>query len=474
MTDHTPTRTRPPQGSYSPEDYQKRKHRFLWMLILLTPACLWLTAQVALFGLGTNRVEDTVLSSMAADYNRWQPQRFNPLKPDLIGTIRADQLTLVALPGVDVYGTVIPFISFGTGTPITETPSVTPTVTSTPTLATRTPTPTYTPTIIWPPLRTDTPIATVTTVVSPTWTPIPPTSIPPTAVPPTIAPPTVQFHRTAYSVNEDMGNASIVVILSAVSSQTITVGVDTSDGSATASDDYTNTSVILTFLPGQISQIVDISIIDDTSEEGSETLSVVLSNPVNAIIGANDTATLTIVDDDPVPATPCSGYSGPYTLATPALAAVDNNGMNVACGQAITIDLGSTPIIADVDAAFDLVVYELQQTGTNNIEMDWVIVQVGTSNAGPWLTVFYWGDGGPDANTSLGRSGFTVAEGDNEVIPMANPQLLTALVGLPLITGIGIDVDAFAPPGVYQWLRIFAPNGGTNDPAQVDYIQIIS
>lgn len=183
MTTRTQVKAQLIQNSHSPEDSRKRRHRFFWLLMLLIPACLWLTAQVALLGLGTNRVEDTVLSSMAADYSQWQPQRFNPLKPDLIGTIRADQLTLVALPGVNTFGTIVPFIPFGTGTPITEVPSATPTATPTPTLATRMPTPTPTLVTIWPPLWTDTPIATVTTVATPIWTSIPPTPIPPTAMP---------------------------------------------------------------------------------------------------------------------------------------------------------------------------------------------------------------------------------------------------------------------------------------------------
>lgn len=183
MTAQTPVTMQPIQGSASFEDSRKRKYRFLWLLILLIPACLWLTAQVALVGLGVNQVEDTVLSSMAADYSQWQPQQFNPLKPELIGTIRSDQLTLVALPGADAFRTIVPFISFGTGTSIAEVPSATPTATTTPAPATMTPTPTSTLVIIWPPLWTDTPTTTATTAVTPPWTTIPPTPIPPTAAP---------------------------------------------------------------------------------------------------------------------------------------------------------------------------------------------------------------------------------------------------------------------------------------------------
>jgi len=579
MTAQTPTRAH--SFSRSSDDSQKRKRRHLWLLILLIPACLWLTSQAALFGLGTNQVEDTVLSNMIADYNQWGPQHFSPLNPELIGTIRADQATLIA--GANTFGTIVPFMPFGTGVYLTEVPSETstPTATSTNT-PTATPTFTNTPFLLWPtwtPTEDSTP--------TPEATEIAPTTVPPTA-PPLL--PTVQFTGAAYSINENAGSITITVTLSSASTQTITVSYATSDGTATAPADYTSTANTLTFIPGQTARTFDVPIADDTLDEddeslqvtlgaptnatlgspnpatitildddatpsvqflttslaanegdtanlqitvtvvlstasgrtlsvdyatsditatagsdyqatngtltftpgqtsqtftvtiindavgpeGNERLNLTLGTPINVTIGANNPATLTIVDDDPVPVSPCPGYAGTFTLADPALAAVDSVSLDVACGQSMIIDLGLTPVIANGDMAFDLAIYERRDGATTNIEMDWIIVQIGTSSSGPWFTVFYWGDGGPDANTSLGRSGLSVPEADNELVAMVNPQLLTAPMAPFLITGIGIDVDAFVLPGTYQWLRVFTPNGGANDTSQVDYVEIIT
>ncbi|MBN1428699.1 MAG: hypothetical protein JXB07_09950 [Anaerolineae bacterium] len=469
MTAQIPIRARPVHLSDESKDDRKKKRRYLWLMTPLIPACLWLISQAALFGLGANQVEDTILSNMAADYGHWGFQPVSPLKPELIGTIRADQATLIA--GAQAFGTVVPFIPFGTGVYIAEVPSPTPTASPTrkPT-STPTATSTNTPFIVWP---TWTPTDIPTLSPEATW--IEPTAIPPTDPPPTSPPPplpTIQLSSTIYSVNEAMVNATVVVMLSSASAQPITVTYTTSDGSATTPDDYGGITDVLMLSPGQTTGTFDIAIFNDTLIEGNETFQVTLTNPINATLGANHTATLTIIDDDP--AVSCTGVSGTYTLAAPELSAADNSSLDIACGYAIMIELGSNPINANGDTDYDLIVHERQDGSTGNIEMDWIIVQVGTSSTGPWLTVFYWGDSGPDANTSLGRNGLSVAEADNELIAMTVPQLLAAPMAPFLITGVGIDVDALVPPGVYQWLRIFSPNGGGNDTAQVDYLQIIT
>lgn len=474
MTVQTPVQAQLTQSANRPKGSWKPRRRLLWLLLLLIPACLWLTSQVALWGLGANQVEDTVLSNMIADYGQWPSQQFSPLKPELIGTIRADQATLVSLPGINVLGTIVPFIPFGTGTQIAEVPSATPTATPT-RRPTATPTPTRTPTPFFWPTRMPTLTETSTPWTGPT--PGDPTAVPPTAVPPTTPPPlpTVRFSEATYTANEGAGNVTITVTLSAASSQTITVICATGDGTATAPADYTTATNLLTFTPGQSAQPCSFTIVDDLLDEDDETLQITLTNPVNATLGTPNPTTVTILDDDP----PCGGQTGGgFSLASTAeLQSVDNDILEVACGQGIVIDLAPTPVTANGDPDFDLVFYERRQPDTPDVYLDWVIVEVGTSSTGPWVTIFNWEDGGPDANTSLGQNGIAADEDDNYPVPMSpidplNPQLIAAPMFPFLVTGIGIDVDAFLPPGSYGWLRIFAPYFGDNDAAQVDYIDI--
>ena len=91
---------------------------------------------------------------------------------------------------------------------------------------------------------------------------------------------------------------TFAVTLGAVSSFEITVDWTTADGTATADADYTAAEGTLTFAPGQTEATIAVVVFNDALDEGTETLTIALSNPANATI-ADDTATGTITDDDP-------------------------------------------------------------------------------------------------------------------------------------------------------------------------------
>ncbi len=103
------------------------------------------------------------------------------------------------------------------------------------------------------------------------------------------------------SVDEAAGNATIEVLLNAASGKSITVNYATNEGSATADVDYTTSAGTLTFAPGVTAQTFDVPIASDTTDEIDESFAIVLSNAGNATF-SNDTATVTINDDDAPPA----------------------------------------------------------------------------------------------------------------------------------------------------------------------------
>ena len=90
------------------------------------------------------------------------------------------------------------------------------------------------------------------------------------------------------------------VTLSRAASGTVTVGYATSDGTAVAGSDYTSASGTLTFDPGETAGTVSVTVLDDSVDDGGETLTLTLSNPSGARI-ADATATGTINNADPVP-----------------------------------------------------------------------------------------------------------------------------------------------------------------------------
>jgi hypothetical protein len=116
---------------------------------------------------------------------------------------------------------------------------------------------------------------------------------------------------TAAEGNAGTTTVSFSVTLSAPTPAWTSVAFATSNGSATAPDDYRATSGLLTFQPGATHGRIDVAVTADTTFEQDEVFTVVLTRPRNAEI-ADGSATGTIVDDDPPPARPglYSGRSG--------------------------------------------------------------------------------------------------------------------------------------------------------------------
>ena len=87
------------------------------------------------------------------------------------------------------------------------------------------------------------------------------------------------------------------VRLSAASIQTLTVDYSTAAGTATSGVDFVALNETLTFLPGETTQTITVSVLGDTTVESLETFFVNLSNPQGLEL-ADDQAIGRIVNDD--------------------------------------------------------------------------------------------------------------------------------------------------------------------------------
>ena len=140
----------------------------------------------------------------------------------------------------------------------------------------------------------------------------------------------VQLSAASYSIAENVASLAVTVTRTNGSAGDVTVDYATSDGSATAGQDYAATSGTLTLLDGETSQSFAVAIIDDADYEGDETFGVTLSNPTGgALIGVPDAATVTIADNESAP----SGNNPPT--------AVDDGG-SVARGDGNSVRLNLT------------------------------------------------------------------------------------------------------------------------------------
>ena len=143
--------------------------------------------------------------------------------------------------------------------------------------------------------------------------------------------------------NNGTKNATFTVSLSAASGRTTSVNFATANGTAIAGSDYTATSGILTFAPGETSKTINVAILGDTIIEPNETFFVNLSNATNATI-SDDQGIGTITDDDgPAPSPQISinnisvteGDSGTSNaIFTVSLSAASNQTISVNYGTA--------------------------------------------------------------------------------------------------------------------------------------------
>lgn len=160
--------------------------------------------------------------------------------------------------------------------------------------------PTEAPVAVVPPDPTPAPTAFVAEPARPT--PAPPAPPPPTPdptprrtpeptpdpTPPPPPPPTVGFEGVDYSRGEPGSGTStitFVVYLSGSTSQTVTVAFATANDTATAGQDYTATSGVLTFAPGETAKEIVVTIRSDVNFlEQTEKFYVNLSAPTNAVL----------------------------------------------------------------------------------------------------------------------------------------------------------------------------------------------
>jgi hypothetical protein len=108
----------------------------------------------------------------------------------------------------------------------------------------------------------------------------------------------VQFSASQFPGSESGGSATLTVSRSGDTSTPASVGFATSNGSATQKGDYTLVTGRLNFGASETSKTFAVLIVDDAYQEGTESFSVMLSDPIGTTIGAQSVASVSITDND--------------------------------------------------------------------------------------------------------------------------------------------------------------------------------
>jgi hypothetical protein len=106
-----------------------------------------------------------------------------------------------------------------------------------------------------------------------------------------------RFSLSDFQVQENGGTATITVNRVNGADGTVTVHYQSSNGTATAGQDYTAVNGTLTFNQGETSKTFQVAILQDSLVEGDENLTLTLSSPTGgATLGTPATANLVIHD----------------------------------------------------------------------------------------------------------------------------------------------------------------------------------
>ncbi|MEM9653319.1 MAG: Calx-beta domain-containing protein [Actinomycetota bacterium] len=224
---------------------------------------------------------------------------------------------------------------------------------------------------------------------------------------------------TVTETDSGANNLLATFTLNGPSFQTVVIDYATQDGTATVADvDYIAKSGEVRFAPGVTVLTRGIQYIGDTNVEPDEFFEVVLSNPINTLIGQG-TATITILDDDTPPpmltvgdvTVDPEGASATTTTATVDLT-LDIPAVDTASFTLATVDGSATELDGDYVALNQTVTFT---TGEQAKTIDITINGDDTPEINEQLTVV--------ASNPVGKIGFsddtgtiTVVDDDGAVI----------------------------------------------------------
>jgi hypothetical protein len=121
----------------------------------------------------------------------------------------------------------------------------------------------------------------------------------------------IEFNASNYSVGEGGLSVNVTINRSGDTSGAASVRFATSDtaaaqncnvlsGVGSSRCDYEIRIKTVRFAAGETSKVVSVFIVDDTYQEGQETFSVNLSDPIGGSLGAQSTSSVTVTDNDSV------------------------------------------------------------------------------------------------------------------------------------------------------------------------------
>lgn len=274
---------------------------------------------------------------------------------------------------------------------------------------------------------------------------------------------TTQFDASNYSASESAATAPFTVTLSAASAFTVTVVYATiTGGTAAPGADYVYATGLLTITPGLTATQGAVTLLPDLLDETDETVFIEISNPTNALLGAQYYTRLSLLDDDDPPAV--QWQTAAYTTTESAATAVLTATLSAPSGLTVTVSY--TPTAGSATAGADYVAATGLLTFTPGLTATQAAVTLLPDLADEPDETFTVTLGSP-ANAALGApSAAAITLLDDDALPTA--QLSAALYGaLESATTLPFTATLSAPSGLTVTVA-YSTTGGTATPGE-DY-----
>jgi dienelactone hydrolase len=260
----------------------------------------------------------------------------------------------------------------------------------------------------------------------------------------------LQFSTNIYSLAENAGTALLIVQRTGETNSMVTVDYATANGTAIAGSDYTPTNGTLLFAPGETNQTITVTILNDGVLEPAiyETLSVTLSNPTNAVLGARTIGTIRITDNDKGLAREFADYWAREDEGSVLIGVVRNDDGNFG----VSVDFATSNLTATNG---------LDYAATNGT------LVFAASEKVKLFTVPILNDGLKEANETFR---ITLSNPTNQVLASPTTATVTIWDNDPGVQFVPVNQYWIAEDEGALTLIVTRGNDGNSDPITVDFV----
>lgn len=274
-------------------------------------------------------------------------------------------------------------------------------------------------------------------------------------------PPSLSVNDPSANETDAPGTIPFTVSLPGPATQDTTFSYLTVAGTATAGADFASGSGTATITAGSTSTNVVVTVVGDDLDEADETLSLSISNPINASI-ADSSGTGTIVDDDATPSLQSDTPSAAETDTTTALTFTVT--LSAASGRTVTVDYatsnGTATAGSDYTAASGTLVFNAGDTSETV-----AVTVTGDELDEPNETLTLTLSGAQNATISQATATGTIV--DDEASPAVSIADVTVTEGQSGTTTAQLTVSLSAASG--QTVTVAAATGTGTATVTTDY-----